>query len=80
MRVKGENKIVFEVPDSVATALIAAGHLTEVTSHAAPEGDDHGVAPESSGDELVLDAFLDLAGFRGLPGGEDDEVSGPRAE
>ena len=39
MRVRGENKIVFEVPDSVATALIAAGHLTEVTSHAAPEGD-----------------------------------------
>ena len=52
----------------------------EVGDDAASESDDHGVAPESSGDELVLDVFLDLAGFRGLPGGEDDEVCGPRAE
>lgn len=51
MRVKGENKIVFEVPDSVATALIAAGHLTEVTSHAAPEGDASHAAPEGDADQ-----------------------------
>ena len=35
MKVKGANGLVVEVPEQVATAMIAAGHVREVAGHAA---------------------------------------------
>lgn len=43
MRIKGDNGLVFDVADTVATAMIAAGHVTEVTSHRA----DPATVPET---------------------------------
>lgn len=35
MKVKGANGLVVEVPEQVATAMIAAGHVREVAGHTA---------------------------------------------
>lgn len=51
MRIKGDNDLVFEVPDAVATSMIDAGHVHEVTSHAADDPDAAGAdTPTGDGD------------------------------
>lgn len=48
MRVKGENGITFELADEVATAMITAGILEEITSdEASPSSED---MPADEGD------------------------------
>ena len=48
MRVKGENGITFELADEVATAMITAGILEEITSdEASPSSED---MPADGGD------------------------------
>lgn len=48
MRVKGENGIEFELADEVATAMITAGILEEITSdEASPSSED---VPADEGD------------------------------
>lgn len=48
MRVKGDNGIEFELADEVATAMITAGILEEITSdEASPSSED---VPDDGGD------------------------------
>lgn len=49
MRVKGDNGLVFEVPDSVAASMIDAGYIHEVTGHAADDPNTTETGP-SDGD------------------------------
>lgn len=46
MRVRGDNGLIFEVEDSVATSMADAGYVTLVTSHiATPPVDEEPPAP-----------------------------------